>query len=65
MQNRGGYRLPGFFSAACGNEYRGQSDGALSCIPQGSVCCVMVIYRRVTQNSSLLKVSKKGLRKSG
>lgn len=28
-----------------------RSEGALRCIPQGPVCCVMVIYRSVRQNS--------------
>lgn len=43
----------------------GEVQGALDCTPQGLVCYAIGIYRRVRQNSYLLKVSKSGLRKSG
>lgn len=44
LWNRGGDRLPGYFSAAYGNE----NEVLYS---QGSVCYVIDIYRRVRQNS--------------
>lgn len=42
MQNRGEHCLPGYFSAAYGDEYTSRVRTALLCVPQALVCCVIV-----------------------
>lgn len=51
MQNRGEHCLPGYFSAAYGDEYTLQSeDSPPLCSPGFGMLCDS-IYRRVRQNS--------------